>query len=180
MKAKTATIEDRVLTLFEGNLRRIFAMKITRSTYRELQNVILTCTGQNKDIANFLFETLHTGQIKEGWLNEKQTEVMEDLVKYFTIPVRLAKDVYERGEFINVITSDIVTQQEECALLNRIRRIDGEEFLFLSNPQNTLHLLQHFTSRLQELQGNKHAQEELGKFKKELNLIGEKLKQMAL
>jgi hypothetical protein len=180
MTTKTLSIEDRVVMLFDGNMRRIFAMKVTRSTYRELQNVILTCANQNKDIANFLFETLMTGQIKEGFVNEKQQEVLEEVIKNFTIPARLAKDVYERGDFINVITSDIVTQQEECALLNRVRRIDGEEFFFLSDPQNTVHLLQHYVARLQELQGHKFGKQELEKFKKELNLAAEKLKQMSL
>ncbi len=179
MKAKPIPIEDRILSLFEGNLKRIFAMKITRSTFRELQNMILTCAGHNKDIANFLFETLLVGEIPSGWLNEKQSEVMEEAIKHFTIPARLAKDVNERGEFINVITSDMVTQQEDCALLNRIRRIDGDEFVFLSNAENTMHLIQHFIARLQELQTNKKAQEDLSKFKKELNLAGERLKQLA-
>lgn len=180
MTVHTTTLDDRILMLFEGNLKRIFAMKITRSTFRELQNVLLSCTGQNKELANVLFETLLTGQIKGGSVNEKQQEILERIIHDFTIPARLAKEVYERGEFINIITSDIVTQQDESALLNRLRRIDGEEFVFLSDPQNTIHLLQHFIGRIQDFQGNAKAREELAKFKKELNLAGERLKQLAL
>ncbi len=180
MTAQMVSLDDRILTLFEGHLKRIFAMNITRSTFRELQNVILTCTNQNQDLANYLFETLLTGQIKGNLANEKHQEILEEIIKLFTIPARLAKEIYERGEFINIITSDIVTQQEESALLNRIRRIDGEEFLFLSDPQNTVHLLQHFAGRLQEFEKAPKGKEELDKFKKELNLIGERLKQLAL
>ncbi|MFN0064856.1 MAG: CT_584 family protein [Chlamydiales bacterium] len=173
-------LDDKILMLFEGNLRRIFAMKISRSTFRELQNVILNCTNQNQELANFLFETLLTGQIKGQIPNEKHREILEECIKTFTIPSRLAKEVYERGEFINIITSDLVTQGDECAFLNRIRRIDGEEFSFLSDPANTINLLRHFAARLPELEKNSKAKEELHKFKNELSLLGERLKQMAL
>lgn len=180
MTTKTLGIDDRMLMLFEGNLKRIFAMKISRSTFRELQNVILTCTNHNQDLANFLFEILLTGQIKEGSVNERQHEVCQDIIKYFTIPARLAKDVYERGEFINVITSDLVKQDDESALLNRLRRIDGEEFVFLSDPQNTIHILQHFIGRIHEFRNDEKSRETLSKFKKELNLASEKLKQLSV
>lgn len=180
MTAQMVSLDDRVLMLFEGNLRRIFAMKITRSTFRELQNVLLNCTNQNKDLANYLFETLLTGQIKGTLNNEKHQEILEEVIKNFTIPARLAKEVHERGEFINIITSDLVTQQDECALLNRIRRIDGDEFVFLSDPQNTMHLLQHFVTRLQEFEGQEKGREALSGLKKELSLIGERIKQLAL
>lgn len=173
-------LDDRVVMLFEGNMRRIFAMKISRSTYRELQNVILNCANQNKDIANFLFETLLTGQIKASVPNEKHREILEEVIKNFTIPARLAKEVHERGEFVNIITSDLVSQQEHTAFLNRLRRIDGEEFIFMSDTQNTLHLVQHFVGRLYELENHKHGKEELEKYKKELGLIADRLKQLAL
>ncbi|MCC5832219.1 MAG: DUF5414 family protein [Chlamydiales bacterium] len=173
-------LDERVVMLFEGNMRRIFAMKITRSTYRELQNVILSCANQDKELANFLFETLLTGQIKATVPNEKHREILEEVIKNFTIPARLSKEVYERGEFINIITSDLVSQQEHTAFLNRLRRIDGEEFIFMSDAQNTLHLVQHFVGRLYELESNKHGKEELTKYKKELGVIADRLKQLSL
>lgn len=180
-QSKTKVIlDDRVVMLFEGNLRRIFAMKITRSTFRELQNVILNCANQDKDIANFLFETLLTGQIKQPLNNEKQREILEEIIKQFTIPARLAKEVHERGEFVNIITSDLVSQQDQYAFLNRVRRIDGEEFVFLSDPQNTFNLLQHFAGRLIELEKAPRGKDQLDKFKRELSLVAERLKQLAL
>jgi hypothetical protein len=173
-------VDDHTLMLFEGNLKRIFAMKVTRSTFRELQNVILTCANQDKNLANFLFETLMTAEIKPGTLNEKQKEIFEEIIKDFTIPCRLAKEVYERGEFVNMITSDLVAQQEEIAFLNRMRRIDGEEFLFLADPQNMIHLLQHFVGRLYEIDKAPAGKGKLDKHKKELSLIAERIKQLAL
>lgn len=173
-------LDDRTLMLFEGNMKRIFAMKITRSTFREIQNVILSCTNQDKEMANFLFETLLTGQIKINIPNEHHREVLEEVIKNFTIPARLAKEVYERGEFINIITSDLVSQQDQHAFLNRLRRIDGEEFIFMSDPQNTIHLVQHFVGRLLEMESNTGAKEEIAKFKKEIGIIADRLKQISL
>lgn len=173
-------LDDRMVLLFEGNLRRIFAMKITRSTFREIQNVILNCVNQNKELGNFLFETLLTGQLKGEITNEKHREIIEEVIKNFTIPARLAKEVLERGEFINIITSDLVNQEDQYAFVNRLRRIDGEEFLFMSDPQNTVHLVNHFVGRLSELDKNPKAKEELSKYKKELSMLGERLKQLGL
>jgi hypothetical protein len=173
-------LDDRMVMLFEGNLRRIFAMKISRSTFREIQNVILNCVNQNKELANYLFEALLTGQIKGEIPNEKHREVLEDVIKNFTIPARLAKEVAERGEFVNIITSDLVTQEEHFAFVNRVRRIDGEEFVFMSDPQNTLHLVTHFIGRLYELEKHPKGKAEIEKFKKELSTLSERLKQIAL
>lgn len=173
-------LDDRAIMLFEGNMKRIFAMKITKSTFRELQNVILTCANQNKELANFFFETLLTGQIKAEVPNEKHREILEEIIKNFTIPARLAKEVFERGDFVNIITSDLVSQQEQHAFVNRLRRIDGEEFIFMSDTQNTLHLVQHFIGRLFELEKAPKAKEELEKYKKELSILSERLKQLAL
>src|SRR5262249_31297008 len=145
-------------------------------------NVILNCVNQNKDLANFLFEMLLTGQIKGEIPNEKHRETLEDVIKNFTIPARLAKEVFERGEFVNIITSDMVSQEDQYAFLNRIRRIDGEEFVFMSDPQNTVHLVSHFVTRLYEMNTEKYpsAKNEISKFKKELGLLGERLKQLSL
>jgi|GEM_PF-1438020 len=172
-------LDDRMIMLFEGNMKRIFAMKITRSTFRELQNVILNCVNQNKESANFLFETLLTGQVKPIITNEQHRKVLEETIRFFTIPARLAKEVFERGEFINIITSDLVSQQEQFAFLNRLRRIDGEEFEFMSDTQNTLHLLNHFVGRMFELSASPKAADELEKHKKEIGLIADRLKQLS-
>lgn len=178
--ANLPQLDDRTLMLFEGNLKRIFALKISRSTFRELQNVILACANQNQALANFLFETLLTGQIKGNITNEKHREIIEECTKLFTIPARLAKEIYERGEFINIVTSDLVTQGDESAFLNRVRRIDGEEFTFLSDPANTVNLVQHFVGRLQELESNPKAKEHLNQHKEALKLASERLKQLSI
>lgn len=178
VKKEKTHLEDRILMLFEGNLKRIFAMKVTRSTFREIQNVILTCTSGDKNLANELFEMLMTGQIKEDFGNEKQKEVFEHIIREFTIPTRLAKEVFERGEFVNIITSDLMNQQDRYAFFNRIRRIDGDEFNFITDLESTVHLLQHFVGRLHDLEKGPKGKEILAKFKKDFSDLNERLKQM--
>lgn len=174
-------LDDRIVGLFEGNLRRIFAMKVTPSTFREIQNVILSCANQNKEMANLLFEILLAGQIPAGLsLTDKHKKVLEDVIKDFTIPARLAKDVFERGEFINIITSDLISQKDQYIFLNRLRRIDGDEFVFMSDPQNTINLVQHLIGRLCELGDSPKGKEEILKFKKELKVSAERLQQLSL
>lgn len=175
----TIALDDRMLMLFEGNLKRIFALKVSRTTFREVQNVILSCTNQEKQLANILFEMLLTGSIPEHLGNESQQEILEDIVKLFTIPTRLAKEVYERGDFVNIITSDAVNhQQEQFAFVNRVRRIDGDEFTFMTDTESTIHLIQHFVSRLAELEKSPKSKELLSLQKSALNAISDKIKQL--
>lgn len=178
VRKELTTLDDKTLMLFEGNLKRIFAMKITRSTFREIQNVIINCCNGDKRLANELFETLMTGQVKEGLGNDKQKPILENIIKDFTIPTRLAKEVLERGEFVNIITSDTLQQNDQIAFLNRVRRIDGDEFIFLTDPESTIHLLKHFIGRFNELEKNPQGKEFIQKHRKELSALGEKLRTM--
>lgn len=175
---KTVVLDDSALMLFEGNMRRIFAMKINRSTFRELHHVILTCVNQDKNKAEFLFESLLTGQIKQTLSNEKQRHILEDIIKNFTIPARLAKEIHEKGEFVNVISADVLSFQEEYVILNRFCRIDGEELTFLSDPASTLNIIQHLIGRLYEIKGTPKGKEALAKHKGALTVLRERLKQL--
>lgn len=170
--------DDKMVIQLEAALRRIFAMKITRSTFRELQNVLITVAAGNRDLTNDLFESLFTGQIKDT-LKGKGSEHLKTLLPEFSIPIRLSKEIFERGEFVNIITSDTITQKENIAFLNRIRRIDGEEFLFITDPESTIHLLQHFTGRLQELEKMEQGPQMLSHFKKELVILRNRLDSIA-
>lgn len=172
------SIDDKMLSLFEGNMKRIFALSVTKSTFREIQNVILNLTNHDKELANALFETLLTGQIKENLGNERQKRVLEEIIKDFCIPARLAKEIHERGEFINVITSDALTQKEEIAFLNRLRRIDGDEMTFMTDPESTLHLILHFIGRMHELKKIPGGEKQLEKHKNQLTMAKERLNQL--
>ncbi len=136
---------------FDRVLKRIFSLNISRSTFREIQNAAVAATGGNRDAAQHLFESLVRGESQQGELDDIAFTALQELVQEYSIPVKLSKDVSEKGEFINLITSDTLRHGELFAFLNRIRRIDGDEFQFITDLDSTLHVLLHFGSRLQEL-----------------------------
>ncbi len=140
-------VEEKTLDLVKKNLQRIFSMKITRTTFREVQNAILQSCEGNTEKANSVFETIVTGENKLG----KKSDHITHLIEHYMIPIRLSKEIFERGEFINIITSDMLNQANRYLFLNRIRRVDGEEFQFLTDVESTASLLHHFTGRIAEL-----------------------------
>ncbi|MFQ5729162.1 MAG: CT_584 family protein [Waddliaceae bacterium] len=145
-------IDENHLSQLNSTLKRIFAMPISRSTFREIQNAILTFCPNEKEDSSALFESLVTGELKPAGSLCKKKDPLKKLIDEFTVSVRVAKDVFERGEFISLASSDIITQKDRIAFLNRIRRVDGEEIHFLTDTKGTINLLLHFLGRLQELE----------------------------
>lgn len=162
-------------------LQRIFCLPITRSTFRELQNVIFTLAQQNQDLANLYFEVLLSGTLKEGSVHESARDKMRTIIERYTIPCRMAKDVFERGEFVAGMTSDIMFDQEtgqNALIVSRIRRIDGQELQVVHSPQTTLFTVQHHLQRLAEIAGHEKGKEQLKYLKDHLNQIKQQLNQI--
>ena len=152
-KPKNLEIDNNTFLLLEGNLKRIFATPIGYTTFREFQNVVFNCSQGQQELANFLFEMLINGKLLQE-LPAGQKQSAQSLIVQFMMLIRVAKDIHERGEFINFITSDMLAQQERCVFLNRLARVDGQEFLLMTDVQNTCHLIRHLLSRLLEAQKN--------------------------
>ena len=152
-KSKALELEDNVFLILVGNLKRIFATPIGYTTFREFQNVVFNCSNGKQEVANFFFEMLINGKLIQD-LPAEQKQASQSLIADFMMPIRVAKDIHERGEFINFITSDMLTQQERCVFLNRLARVDGQEFLLMTDVQNTCHLIRHLLARLIEAQKN--------------------------
>jgi hypothetical protein len=173
-------LDEKSVFHLESSLRRIFAMKVTRSTFRELQNTVVSIAQGDRDTINNLFETLFTGTPKDALTSDpKVKDQLKEICRNFSVLVRLTKEIFERGEFVNIITSDLITQEKEVAFLNRIRRIDGDEFMFITDPASTVHLLQHFYGRLEELDRSPEGKNQLGQFKKDLVALSTKLNALA-
>jgi hypothetical protein len=131
-------------TLIDQSLTRIFALPITRSTYREIQNAILRSLDGSREKTQFILEMLFKGNVVDD-------PVLKEIVQHYSVKTRLARDVMERGDFISLLTSDITKANDKALLINRIRRVDGDEFQFLTDSDNTLNILEHFIGRLQEI-----------------------------
>lgn len=164
---------------FQGNMQRIFALKIGRTTYREIQNAVLAAANGDRDNANALFEALLRGESKSDKVEKDAHKTLQNIIDHFCIPSRLARDIYERGDFIQVITSDLVKQAENPLFVNRIRRVDGDELQFVSDVESTMHILNHFVGRLHELHASEGKEREVLKdYKKQIDSLTEGLQQL--
>lgn len=168
-------IEEAQMHQIRKELSRIFALPIRRSTLREIQNILIYICQNDSDL---LLQALFSGEhdnLKKLTSNES---VLRKIVDDFSVSVKVAKDVYERGEFINLASSDIISQPNRIAFLNRIRRVDGEEMHFFTDTRGTVNLLNHLLERLQELQKNDVGKESLDSTKEELTTAKERINQL--
>ncbi|MCB1213602.1 MAG: DUF5414 family protein [Chlamydiia bacterium] len=146
--------------------RRVLALPITRSTYRELQNVVLTAMSGNQEDSQRFLEAFSSPP-------SEQPEAVKELTKEFAIPISVARDVYERAEFLALVTSDVLTQTYRVLLSNRIKRVDGQEFHVVTDIEATVQLLQHFFLRIQEIKKRKDGPELLSKYANKFKELAE-------
>lgn len=137
-------------------LRRIFALPISRSTFREIQSALIRITEGNRELAQTYLDLLTKGETKDT--PSQYAEIIEE----FHIRTRLALEVLEKGDFLNFLSSDIAQAGQQVYFINRIRKVDGGEFQFLTDPDSILQVTEHFAHRLVELkEGNKEFGETL-------------------
>jgi hypothetical protein len=143
-------LKEETFKTAKNHLKRIFSLKVSRSTFREVQNAILQTSNGNEEEANALFETLLNGVPSKKTPDAAKASA-EELVKEFSIPVRLSKEINERGDFISMIASDTLTKGDQFALVHLVKKIDGEEFRFMTDFESTMQLLNHVMARVEEM-----------------------------
>lgn len=161
-------IEPAKISQLNRALTRILSLPVGRCTFREIQNVILTTVEGKGDLANALLETLLTGDLNSEKAKEFPKEEMKKTIDTHSIAIWVAKDVFEKGDFISLVTSDAVNAPGHHVFSNRLKRVDGAEFHFVSDVESTLQVFLHFAGRVQELSKIDGAQKILSGFKKEL------------
>jgi hypothetical protein len=167
-------LDSKIVKSLNTNLQRIFLMPIVRSTLREIQSGFMMATNNNQELASKLFESLVVAKIPKEWADHANADKLKSLIKQFSLKIRLAKDIYEKGEFINVISSDLVDNKGQAAFFNSIRRVDGKELQFVSDTDSTVHLLNHFVARIQDLKkNNKPLDEHKDNFKKLAEMLSQ-------
>ena len=127
--------------------QRIFTLSVTRTSFRELHNAVLDAMEGNEQEAKDFLESL----INPDKVNEKTEDLLfRDFLKTYSVPVRVAKEVHERGEVLSMLATDMGIRGDNLLFSTRIRRIDGKEFHFMSDPEGVLHVLEHFLARLND------------------------------
>lgn len=158
-------------------LTRIYSVPVGRCTFREVQNLILGYTDGNKEAANALLETILTGDLSTEKANQFPKEELKKIIDTHSIQTWVAKDVFEKGDFVSLVTSDTVNAPGHYVFSNRVKRVDGEEFHFVTDIESTLQVFIHFAGRVQELSKNSEAQKILKGFQKELTSAKAKIEE---
>ena len=154
---------------------RVFAFNITRSTFRQLQNVIFAITEGNKEVSTAILESLLLGEPKTESNNAINSGHFKKFAEKYGIRTQVAKDVLERGEFINLLTSDILQNPQAIVFANRIRRVDGEELQSITDAESTLQVVNHFLNRIQEVDKAEPARNIIDAIANDLNAIRDKI-----
>lgn len=128
-----------------NTFQRIFALPITKSTIREVQGALLTHAEGDSVKAGAMFDSLLVGE-------SKNNDSFKSLIDDFAVQVRVARDVFERGDFLNHVFSEIVNQNNRAFLMHFLQRVDGEEFRFFTDVEGTILLLKHMLNRIKDIQ----------------------------
>lgn len=143
--------DEKKMSQLDKAFERVFAFNVTRSTFRQIQNVIFALAEGDKDLAKAILEALLTGEVKSEAHKSINNNSFKKFLETYSVRTQVAKDVLERGEFINLVTSDILQNPQNIVFANRIRRIDGEELQFITDTESTMQLVNHFLNRIQEV-----------------------------
>jgi hypothetical protein len=157
-------IKRKTLSLVRLHFQRIFALPVTRTTFREVQNVIFAAADGNADLASSFLEILFLGEYKDGVVTEKARETLELLIEDYSLPIRLAREVQDRGDIVSLILSDPIEQKDSIGFLHRLKKVDGTEFHFVTDPVATLNLFNHMAMRLEEMDNSNKAEEDFRRF----------------
>lgn len=139
-------MEQAQLLQLREALKRIFSFPITNITFKELQTTIFTILNQDRDLSNEVLNTLLNGNVQQ-----ENKPFLKTLADEFSVQARLSKDILEKGEFINFMSSDLLRQGDLALFTNQLRRLDGETFHFFSDPEGIVRIIEHFIGRLEEI-----------------------------
>lgn len=144
-------VSEEQLEQLNRAFRRIFALPISGMTIRELQNAINLSMPSDGEATKALYESLLTGELKENLKKGANATDLANLVDDFAFQFRIAREVAESGEFMNIFSCDFAQQGNNIYFVNRMRRIDGQEYHFLSAPETNVRLAHMFINRLTDL-----------------------------
>lgn len=143
-------VSETQLEQLNRSIKRIFALPISRLTIRELQNAITQALPGNIDATKAVYEALLSGELTAA-LKDGDSEGISNLIEQYSPHVKIAREVAEMGEFMNSFSCDFIEQGKQFFFVNRLRRIDGSEYYFLSAPETNIRLSHMFIHRLGDL-----------------------------
>lgn len=170
-------ISEEQIEQLSRSFKRIFAFPLCRLTTVEVQNAIKEAFPNKIDTVRALYESFLTGEVND-LLKTGETTDLQTLIDEYSPIIRIAKEVAEAGEFLNTFSCDFLQQGNQVFFVNRMRRVDGQEFHFLTAPETSIRLAHMFIDRLRNLKQSggdlrldQSVEEELKSIQKDINTI---------
>lgn len=172
-------IDVKKMQQLEVAFQRILTLPVSKSSFRQMQNAILFCVEGDREAASKLLEALLRGD-QESQNGSKSTNdpALQKLIDRYSLQIGVAREVSERGDFLSIVTSDVINHPEMPLFGNRIRRIDGQEFEFITNAESAVQLLHHFAARIQEMENLEKERKVLKGLKRELVALKDRIDQL--
>lgn len=149
--------------------RKVLALPITRTTFRELQSALMGLAQGDRELFTDVAESLLAGQVKPILKGQIDVEAFQRFIEQFHVQTVVCKEVHDKGQFITFITSDVLNQPQGAVFSNCIKTVDGKEHLFLTDVESTLQLIQHFVGRVHEAKNMESSKESFEKLSERLS-----------
>lgn len=140
--------------------RKVFALPIKRTTFRELQSALMGAAQGDRELFTDLAESLLAGQVKPILKGRVDIDAFQRFIEQFHVQTHVAKEVHDKGDFITFITSDVINQPQGALFSNCIKTVNGEEHRFVTDVESTLQLIHHFVGRIHEAKGIEESKEQ--------------------
>lgn len=170
-------MDKQSLINLRNKIAKALTMPITRCTYKEIQNSITLAANGEQNTFVKLMDTLLTQKIALN-LDVECENIIYDILDRYGISIVTAKEVHDKAEFINLLTSDLIHQPNALFFTNTIRRVDGKFLEFICDLDSLLHIIEHFTNRLDEFQKHDAEGKSLAQHKETIDRLQKKLKSL--
>jgi hypothetical protein len=146
-------VSEEQIEQLQRTMKRIFALPTASMTFKEIQNAIGQVFPGKKAEPEAVLNSLLTEEI-QPMLKNGDTSLLEDFIQNYAASVRFAKEVAEFGEFMNIFSCDFAQQGNQVFFMNRMRRVDGAEYRFMTRPDVNIRLAHMFINRLRDLKNS--------------------------
>lgn len=144
-KGNQAALSREQTANFKNYLKRLFGLPIQRTTIREFHSNLARFVHGDEKLLKDMMEAFIKGTLPAD-LQAK--EHLRNLIEEFSPLVRLAKDVHDRGDFLNFVTSDQISYEDRIVFNHYIRSVDGTEARFVTDIPTLVQLIHHLSQRL--------------------------------
>lgn len=158
--------------------KRLFALPISRSSFREIQNNIIKVMEGNQDDSNEVFSALINGGINLDQEKAPFAGHLKNLINDYSAQVNIAKDIFERAEFVSLLITDILPHQNQILFANHIKRVDGQEIHFITDLESSIQVVNHFLTRVAEAEKNENAKTVFKRHKQDLQALKQKIESL--